>query len=279
LGEFIKKKPDSGLFRDDLVIATKYSLPTRPTGANTGGNTRKNMMREVDSSLARLQTHYIDVYYVHFWSFSTPNVEIMRGLDDLVRCGKVNYIAISDTPAWEVSTCNTLAELQGWSKFIGYQGRYNIGDRAMEREIIPMSRKMKLGVIPWSVFGQGKYTGRFRKGAESAPSEAGEHRKGVKLTERDYNIVEEVVKISEEVGRSPSQVVLNWTLQQPGITSPLIGCTNIGQLKDNIGALEIKLNESQLSRLNAVSSFDLGFPHDFIGTSYETCPWVKFAPL
>jgi aryl-alcohol dehydrogenase-like predicted oxidoreductase len=112
------------------------------------------MFQAVDRSLERLKTRHLDLLYVHFWDYVTPEVEIMRGLDDLVRSGKVHYLAISDSPGWEVARCNTIAEMRGWSPFIAYQGRHNIGDRSMEREIIPMCNRMGLGVIPWSVLGQ-----------------------------------------------------------------------------------------------------------------------------
>lgn len=268
LGEFIARRS----IRDEIVLASKYSLPLPMGNVNFAGNQRKNMFQALENSLKRLKTHYLDVYYVHFWDHSTPEIEIMRGMDDLVRSGKVLYVGISDTPAWEVARCNTLAERFGWSPFISYQGRHNIGDRSMEREIIPMCRKLGLGVCPWSVLGAGKYTGRFKN------VELGERsgRQGVKMIDRDYNIVEEVLKISEETRKSPTQVVLNWELQQPGICSPILGLRKMSHLLDNLKAMEFTLSPDHMERLNKVAKFDLGFPLDFIGTSYETCPWVNW---
>eukprot|EP00803_Ostreobium_quekettii_P001440 evm.model.scf_2809.2 EVM.evm.TU.scf_2809.2 scf_2809:10118-15886(-) len=270
LGDFVQRHGG----RDELVIASKYSLPLPMGNVNFAGNHRKSMFQALEASLKRLRTHYIDVYYVHFWDHSTPEVEIMRGLDDLVRSGKVMYVGVSDTPAWEVARCNTLAEHFGWTPFISYQGRHNIGDRSMEREIVPMCRRLGLGVCPWSVLGAGKYTGRHQKPDLDAASASG--RKGVKMGDRDYNIVEEVLSIAEQTNRTPTQVVLNWELQQPGICAPILGLRKMSHLIDNLKAMEFTLTAEHIDRLNKVAKFDLGFPLDFIGTSYETCPWVNW---
>lgn len=272
LGEFITKRGG----RDELVLATKYSLPLPMGNVNFTGNHRKNMFQALEASLERLKTHFVDVYYVHFWDHSTPEIEIMRGMDDLVRSGKVMYVGISDTPAWEVARCNTMAEHFGWTPFVAYQGRHNIGDRSMEREIIPMCQKLGLGVCPWSVLGAGRYTGRFKStdSRESAPDSSG--RQGVKMSDRDYGIVDEVLRISDEIQRAPTQVVLNWELQQPGICSPILGLRKMSHLEDNLRAMDFTLSREHVDRLNKVAKFDLGFPLDFIGTSYDTSPWVNW---
>lgn len=270
LGQFIKKRGG----RDELVIASKYSLPSPIGNVNFCGNHRKNMFHALEKSLERLQTSYIDLYYVHFWDYSTPEIEIMRGLDDLVRSGKVMYVGISGTPAWEVARCNTLAEQFGWSPFIAYQGRHNIGDRSIEREIIPMCMKLGLGITPWSVLGAGKYTGRYLQ--DRTDNTDGNGRQGIKMSDRDYAINEEVTKIGQEINRTPTQVVLNWELQQPGITSPILGLRKMSHLEDNLKAMEFTLTPEHIESLNEVAKFDLGFPLDFIGTSYETSPWVNW---
>jgi len=121
------------------------------------------MYKAIDLTLKRLNTHYVDVYYVHFWDFTTASDEIMRALDDLVRCGKVHHVAISDAPAWEVSAMNVMAHFHGWSQFIGYQGKYSLVCREAENEVIPMCEKFNMGFIPWAVLGQGKLTGKYKK--------------------------------------------------------------------------------------------------------------------
>jgi len=266
LGEWMTKRGN----RNELVIATKYSLATSPS-VNNVGNQRKNLFRAIDESLKRLQTTYIDLFYVHFWDFATPTEEIMRGLDDLVRMGKINYIAVSDTPAWEVARANTMADLRGWSQFIAYQGRYHVGERDQEREIIPMAKKLGLGLVPWGVLGQGKYTGKFKRGEEST----GVRATYSKMSDHDYDVSEQIMKIATEIKRTPSQVVLNWTFNRPEQPIPLIGVTSLRQLEDNIGSLEFKLSKEDTKRIDDVTALDLGFPYNFIGTDYHNCPWLK----
>jgi aryl-alcohol dehydrogenase-like predicted oxidoreductase len=149
LGEFIQGH------RQSLVIATKYSLAAPGTDPNAAGNQRKNMMQAVDASLKRLETDYIDLYWVHMWDQITPVEETMRGLDDLVRAGKVLYVGISDAPAWWISQANTLAHLRGWSPFIGLQIEYSLIERTVERELIPMARALNLGLTAWSPLSSG----------------------------------------------------------------------------------------------------------------------------
>ena len=146
--------------RDHFVVATKYTLFDREGDPNFSGNHRKNMVRSLEASLRRLKTDYVDLFYVHAWDFTTPVEEVMRSLDDLVRAGKVLYVAISDTPAWIVAQANTLADLRGWSPFVGLQLRYSLIDRAAERDLLPMARALDLGVLAWSVLGAGVLTGK-----------------------------------------------------------------------------------------------------------------------
>src|SRR5581483_6034436 len=135
--------------REQLVLATKFAVNTRPGDPNAGGNHRKNMVQAVETSLKRLRTDYIDLYYLHMWEGRTPLEEVMRALDDLVRSGKVLYLGISNTPAWVVSQANMLAELRGWASFIALQLEYSLGQRTGERDLIPMARALGIGVLPW----------------------------------------------------------------------------------------------------------------------------------
>ncbi len=186
--------------REHFVLATKYTLVTRPGDPNAAGNQRKNMVQSLEASLKRLKTDYLDLYWVHAWDFMTPVEEVMRGLDDLVRAGKVLYVGISDAPAWVVSQANTLADLRGWSRFVGLQLRYSLADRAAERDLLPMARALDIGVTAWSVLGAGVLTGKYR-------SKEGEEVRGRAATwtlpERHYALGDEVVKIAEEIGCSP----------------------------------------------------------------------------
>jgi len=199
---------------------------------------------------------------VHAWDFTTPVEEVMRGLDDLVAAGKVLYVGVSDTPAWVVAQANTLADLRGWSRFVSLQIRYSLADRAAERDLLPMARAFDLAVTPWSVLGAGLLTGKYRE------SDAGSNGRAARWdkADRDLAIADEVAAVAEEIGRTPSQVAINWVRQQPGVIIPLIGAKNAAQLNDNLGCLDFALNGEQMQRLSAASKIDLGFPHDFLAS-------------
>jgi aryl-alcohol dehydrogenase-like predicted oxidoreductase len=256
LGEFVKSK------REEFVIATKYSLSTRPNDPNGGGNHRKNLVQSVEASLKRLQTDYIDLLWLHAWDFTTPIEEVMRGLDDLVRSGKILYIGISDTPAWIVSQANMLAQLRGWTSFIGLQVEYSLMQRAPERDLLPMARSLDIGVTAWAPMAGGALTGKYRnKDTETAkrlsPNSA-------RLKDKNVVIADAVAEIAKEIDKSPSQIALNWVRQQSGVIIPLIGARKESQMKENLQCLDFTLDSEHLTRLNEVSKIELGFPHDFL---------------
>jgi aryl-alcohol dehydrogenase-like predicted oxidoreductase len=256
VGEFIA--PD----REHWVVATKYTMATRPGDPNFVGNHRKNMMQSVEASLRRLNTGYIDLYWVHAWDFLTSVEEVMRGLDDLVRQGKVLYVGVSDTPAWLVSQANTLAELRGWSAFVALQIRYSLIDRTAERELLPMARALDLAVTPWSVVGAGVLSGKYNR--DPRPEE-GRAKEGAATIPRNLEIASEVIAVAEDLGCTPTQVAISWAQQGQGVIVPLVGARNLEQLSENLGASEVTLGEEHLARLDAASAIEMGFPHDFIG--------------
>lgn len=249
--------------REHFVVATKYTL-TKPdnTDPNGGGNSRKNMMKSVERSLKRLQTDYIDIYYLHMWDYMTPVEEIARGLDDLVRQGKVNYVAFSDTPDYIVAEANTRAELMGWSRFIGMQVPYSLLDRAVERSIIPTAKHWDMAVLPWGLLEAGILTGKFLNKVED-PTRIDQEK--LKLGEKSLKVVNEVKRIAEEVGKPMSQVAINWVRQQPKAQMiPILGARSEEQLKDNLAVLDWKLSDEQWKCLDEISAIDLGFPHGFL---------------
>jgi aryl-alcohol dehydrogenase-like predicted oxidoreductase len=254
LGEFIAEE------RERIVLATKYTAPMRGRDVNASGNSRKNMMDSVHASLSRLRTDYIDLYWVHARDVTTPIEEIMRGLDDLVRQGKVLYVGVSDTPAWEVSRANMLAELRGWSPFVGLQLRYSLLDRTAERDLLPMAQALDLSVTPWDTLGSGVLTGKYNRDAGTR----GRAAMGGRVAERDLGIAAEVMKVADEIGRTPAQVALAWVRSGPGVIVPLVGAKTRAQLDDNLGCLDFELEPEQRSRLDEVSRIELGFPHDFL---------------
>jgi aryl-alcohol dehydrogenase-like predicted oxidoreductase len=259
VGEFVASD------RQHFVIATKYTLFMRGGDPNSAGNHRKNMVQALEASLSRLGTDYVDLYWVHAWDYLTPVDEVMRGLDDLVRAGKVLYVGISDTPAWIVSRANTMADLRGWSPFVALQLRYSLLDRSAERELLPMARTLDLAVTPWSVLGAGVLSGKYNRGT---PPEQGRAKDGAAKVERNLRIAAEVVAVADEIGCTPSQVAITWVRQQPGVIVPLLGANSLRQLADNLGALDVTLGEAQRARLDQVSRIDLGFPHDFLGEDF-----------
>ncbi len=256
LGEFIQQE------RDRIVLATKYSLLTTKGGhVNDGGNHRKNMIQSVEGSLKRLNTNFIDVLYLHAWDFATPIEEILRGLDDLVRMGKVMYIAISDTPAWIVSRANAIAELRGWAQFIGFQGEYSLIQRTPERDLLPMCKELDLGYIAWGPLAGGALTGKYLSDNNDPKRlQVGSKR----LDERSTSIAKEVVSIAEEIGCSPSHVALNWVRQRSQVVIPVVGARTLAQVKDSIECVNNSLTLDHITRLNEISKIELGFPHDFL---------------
>jgi len=246
--------------RERIVLATKYTGVTRARDVNAGGNQRKNMMESIHASLKRLRTDYIDLYWVHARDFLTPIEEVMRGLDDLVRQGKVLYIGISDTPAWEVSRANAIAELRGWTPFVGLQIRYSLLDRAVERELLPMARTLDLTVTPWDTLGSGILTGKYNRD----PSTTGRATLRGRVRDRDLAIAAEGMKVADEIGCTPAQVALAWVRGGEGVIVPLVGAKTVTQLEENLGCLDVHLDEGQRRRLDDASHIDLGFPHDFL---------------
>ena len=266
VGEF------AGDRRDSLVLATKYTLTSRAGDPNSGGNHRKSMVRSVEDSLRRLDTDYIDLLYLHAWDFTTPVEEILRAMDDLVRAGKVLYVGISDTPAWQVARMQAIADLRGWSPLVALQIEYSLIERTVERDLIPMAGEMGLGVVPWSPLGSGVLTGKYTRddldhGGGSAAAEG--TRKNVAaangaLTERGLAIAEAVKKVASDLGATPSQVALAWTMRDARVASPIVGARSLDQLEDNLGALDLTLTDTALADLETASAVDLGFPHEFL---------------
>ncbi len=255
--------------RDRFVISTKYTFSMDQENANYGGNNRKSLVLAVEDSLRKLKTDYIDLFYVHFWEFRTPIEELMRGLDDLLASGKVLYLAASNFPAWKVAQANAISDLRGWNRFIGFQARYSMVERTVERDIIPMAEEMGITILPWGPLGSGVLTGKY-KSEDRVESDAKVDSDGTRrsqvvktgLSDKNLAIVAEVQKVADEVGGTPSQVALRWLMQKPGRPLPVIGARTAEQLEDNIGAVAIELSSDQMARLDAVSEIELGYPHD-----------------
>jgi aryl-alcohol dehydrogenase-like predicted oxidoreductase len=257
LSEFMKDH------RQSVVLATKYSNAAPGTDPNAAGNQRKNMMQAVEASLKRLHTDYIDLYWVHIWDQITPVEEVMRGLDDLVRAGKVLYVGISDAPAWWIAQANTLAHLRGWSPFIGLQIEYNLIERTVERELVPMAKALNLGLTAWSPLARGMLTGKYHgHGSSEQGRMNNDTMKGLMPEkQRTEHIVAAIKTVSDETGRSMAQVALAWLRYRPVPVIPIIGARKLSQLQDNLASIELTLSADQLRTLDEASRIELGFPY------------------
>jgi aryl-alcohol dehydrogenase-like predicted oxidoreductase len=257
--------------RDRMVLATKFTMARDPGDPNSGGNHRLNLVRSLEASLRQLDTDRIELLYLHGWDFTTAPDEVMRGLDDLVRSGKVLYLGICNTPAWQIARMQTLADLRGWTPLVALQIEYSLLERTVEHELIPMAAELGLGVLPWSPLGGGVLTGKYGRNDLAQEAEAGvsASRKGViassgHMTQRALDIAETVGVIAKETGASASQVAIAWTLANPAVTAPVMGARTIEQARDNLRALTLSLTHGQLARLNEASAPSPTFPDRFI---------------
>jgi aryl-alcohol dehydrogenase-like predicted oxidoreductase len=262
LGKFLKGK------RDRLVLATKYSLNTSGNDPNAGGNHRKNLMRSLEASLERLATDYIDLYWIHAWESRTPVDEVMRALDDAVRSGKVLYIGMSNAPAWVIAQANTLADSRGWVPFIALQPHYNLIERSIERDLIPMALELGLGVMPWSPLAAGVLTGKYNpisgRKANALDESLRKPRQEKGLKGKNLAIAAEVQEVALEIGCSAARVAIAWLLGKRGVVSPIIGARTMEQLDDNLASLEVELSDAHLTRLEAASAIELGYPYSYL---------------
>jgi aryl-alcohol dehydrogenase-like predicted oxidoreductase len=262
LGDFLKAD------RDHFVVATKYSgNSVHGVDLNKAGDSRKNMMVSVERSLKRLQTDYIDLYYLHVWDYTTPIEEVMRAADDLVRQGKILYFAISDTPEWVIAEACTRAELMGWTRPVAVQVPYSLAWRDVERGTLPMAKYWDLAVCTWGMLDGGVLSGKYNRSAEEP-----RRYKIDQLDERRQKILSALQEVADECGRTPSQAAINWVRQCPyAQVIPIIGARTVKQLDDNLACLEWTLTEEQMNRLSAATGFVRGYPEDLL---IDTRPYL-----
>ena len=253
--------------RDRLVIATKFSGNLYPGDPNGGGSGRKSIINACENSLRRLQTDYIDLYWLHIWDANTPIEETMAALDDLVRAGKVRYLGVSDTPAWKIAEANLTARFRGWSSFIGLQIEYSLLERTVEQELVPMAREFGLGITPWSPLKSGALSGKYtRSNAGEYKADRGAIIEGF-LNEKTYAVVDELEIIAKAHETNVASVALAWVRAQPAVTSIIIGARRLSQLEDNVRAVDVNLTAEQLAQLNALTAPTLGFPQNMTATA------------
>jgi aryl-alcohol dehydrogenase-like predicted oxidoreductase len=259
LGSFLG--PD----RDRFVVATKYTLAMRPGDPNAAGNSRKNLRASVEASLRRLRTDHLDLLWVHAWDYATPVEEVMRGLDDLVSAGKVDYVALSDAPAWIASQANTLAALRGWSPFVALQVEYSLIERTADRELLPVAEAFGLSVTAWAPMGAGILTGKYTRGPSALPEDSRRAAANqARLTERNLQIAREVDRVADELGATSAQVAVAWVRQRGRWVIPILGVRTLEQLQELLGGLDLELPAEHLARLHDASRIELGFPYELL---------------
>lgn len=256
LGRFIAKRS----LRDKTVLATKFTFNMEEGNPNAGGNGRKNMHRALDSSLKRLQTDYIDLYWMHFWDQITPVEEVLQSLGELQQAGKIRYFGLSDVPAWYAVKAATLASAQSAPGPIALQMEYSLVAREIEQEHLPAARECGLGMTPWSPLAGGFLAGKYERG-EIEKKTTGEGRLSgtnpfgdTKFTERNWRTLDALRATAAEMNRPLAQGALAWTLARPGITSTILGVSRVDQLHDNLASLEITLTPAQVDALDTGSA-------------------------
>ncbi|QFZ73566.1 aldo/keto reductase [Streptomyces fagopyri] len=264
VGELLKGR------RDRFVLSTKYTISRDGADPNAAGNHRKNLALSLETSLRRLGTDYIDIYWVHIWDRNTPVEETMRALDDAVRSGKVLYVGISDAPAWVVSRANTLAEWRGWSPFAALQVPYSLLSRDAERELLPMAEEFGMSVAAWSPLQNGILSGKYTRPGGVLPGTA-TRLSPEAVGELERTVAEAVQVAADELGASAAQVAIAWTMARSPAVHPIVGARHVTQLMDNLGAAELTLPAELVAGLEEVTGFRTGFPTDFID---ETSTWV-----
>ncbi|MFA5630189.1 MAG: aldo/keto reductase [Porticoccaceae bacterium] len=253
LGDFMASTGN----RERIVLATKFTITTSPGDPNATGNGRKNIYRALEASLQRLKTDYIDLYWMHMWDGITPVEEVVETLDNLVREGKIRYFGLSDVPAWYLARAQTIAELRGNAKVAALQLEYSLTDRNIEREHVPAALEMGMGICPWSPLASGFLSGKYSREKDGMGSGQGRMTTDVRFhhqfTERNWKILDVVQEAASVLGKTPSQVALNWITKRPGITSTIIGASKLSQLEDNLAALEFDIPAELSQKLEDAS--------------------------
>jgi aryl-alcohol dehydrogenase-like predicted oxidoreductase len=256
IGDFFAARPG---VRDRVVLGTKFFANLHPGDPNGGGAGRKAITAQLDESLRRLRTDYLDLYWLHGWDRRTPVEETQRTLDDLVTAGKIRYVGFCNTPAWVTAQSQTAAYFRGWVPITAYQAEYSLLERTPEGELLPMAEAHGMGVLPWSPLRHGQLSGKYpRAGGPATDSLRAGRMDGP--AEHDWPVIDAVAQVAAEIGASSAQVALAWVRSRPAVTSTLIGVRTIEQLHTNLASLEITLTPEQLATLDEPSTPSLDFP-------------------
>jgi aryl-alcohol dehydrogenase-like predicted oxidoreductase len=264
IGDHVGQHPSK---RDRLVIATKFLSNLYRGDPNGGGTNRKSVVAACEQSLRRLQTDYIDLYWMHAWDATTPIEETMRTLDDLVRSGKVRYIGFSDTPAWKCAEAQTLARFRGFAPLIALQIEYSLLQRTVEGDLIPMARELGMGVTPWAPLKSGVLSGKYKREKHGA-HEAGRGQWATSaLKDSTYDLLDEMERIAKARDTTVARVAIAWVQSRPGVASTIIGARTLQQLDDNLSAIDVRLTAQDVEKVDALTKPTLNFPADFLANA------------
>lgn len=249
--------------REDVVVATKVH-GQMSADINDKGLSRKHILDSIDKSLQRLGMEYVDLYQIHRWDYETPIEETMEALNDVVRAGKARYIGASSMFAWQFAKALHTSEKHGWAKFVSMQNHYNLAYREEEREMIPLCIDQGIGLIPWSPLARGFFAGNRKRGGggETVRANSDPFGNSLYFREEDFTVADHVAEIAKAHSVSGSQIALAWILSKPYITAPIIGATKLDHLDQAIAALDIKLSEEEVKRLEEAYK-----PHPILGHS------------
>jgi aryl-alcohol dehydrogenase-like predicted oxidoreductase len=284
LGDFFARSPGR---RHRVVLASKFFTNLFPGDPNGGGAGRSSIIAQLHETLRRMQTDYLDLYWLHNWDRHTPIEETMRALDDLVRAGTIRYIGFSNTPAWVTAQAQTMALLRGWTPLIALQVEYSLLARTVEGELAPLALDQGMALVPWSPLKNGFLSGKYRRGAEVVDSARAAYVGGP--SEEEYAVIETVADIAGELETSSAAVALAWLRSRAGTVVPIIGARRLAHLESNLAGLDIVLQADQLKRLDDVSAPTLNYPADlngamratlqFAGTTVDGQPSGVYPPL
>jgi len=265
LGSWLKAREN----RDSVIIATKVFFPTGD-GPNDAGASRKHIFQSINESLRRLKTDYVDLYQVHCFDISTPLEETLGAMDDLVQAGKIRYMGASNYTASQLEKALMLSKIHGWKSFSCLQAEYSLIVRSTEWELLPLCREEGLGFLAWSPIAGGWLTGKYLRNQSPPPNsrvgrkDRWDDQSEQRESELTWQVIDNLIEIGKDRGKTPAQVALNWILQQPGVTAPILGTRTLEQLKENFGCTGWQLSEEEMNKLKKASDIPLPYPYRFI---------------
>lgn len=270
IGDYLAARPGR---RDRLVIGTKFFGSLHDGDPNGGGAGRKAVIEQCEQSLRRLRMDYVDLLWLHNWDRTAPIEETLRALDDLVSAGKVRYVGFSDLPAWKVAEAQTIARFRDYAPIVALQLEYSLLERTVEGELVPMAEDLGIGVMPWSPLKSGFLSGKYSR-ENAGTVQSGRSALVGEPSESDYEVIDALSAVADELGASPAAVAIAWVQARPGVTSTLIGARRVDQLEANLAALELELSAAQVEALDAVSAPTLNFPAE---NNRQLAPMIGFS--